>query len=529
MRFEIKSTLKNLLKEELGQTLPFTAVILVSLVGMSGMAVDAGHGYYAYERLKVATNAATLAGAAGMPNTTTAQDNVTTYSSAAGDKNYLGTLMSNVAATTTFSCSSTVANTLGVSCLTASGSAGGYNALTVKQTATVKTWFGSLFGIPQFNIAASSMASMAGGENTVYNVAVIMDTTRSMSDADSGKQCSGTQISCALQGFQALLNIMYPCPTDASSCTTSSKAVDAVSLWVFPPILTSTASNDYTCPSSDPTHEWYEVPTLPTTWTYELPFGSSTTPVPWSTDYRTSDTASSLNSSSDIVIAAGGGGCDGVSAPGGAGTYYAQAIYLAQAALVAQQTNNPGSKNALIILTDGDATSTATGTGSGGAFPSTTCSGGSAGYCMSNYSSSSDLIPSVNGGLNGVTGNNPTSYTYPSAVGECGQAVIAAQDAANAGTTVFTFAYGAETTNSCTSDKTYSASVTTNGGSWGPGDQACAAIAAMASATANFYSDDANGCAATNSYNASITSLKSMFQHAWNSLTSARLIPVGTT
>src|SRR5580692_10057171 len=125
MKFEAKSIVRKLLKEELGQTLPFTAVILVSLMGLSGMAVDAGHGYYAYERLKVATNAATLAGAAGMPNTTTAQSNVTTYSSAvATDKNFLGTIMSNVVTTTTFSCSSTVSSKLGVGCETAGGGTG---------------------------------------------------------------------------------------------------------------------------------------------------------------------------------------------------------------------------------------------------------------------------------------------------------------------------------------------------------------------------------------------------------------------
>ena len=57
------------------------------------------------------------------------------------------------------------------------------------------------------------------------------------------------------------------------------------------------------------------------------------------------------------------------------------------------------------------------------------------------------------------------SYTYPSALGECGQAVLAAQAAATAGTTVYTIGYGAETSGGCTTDETYSASVSTNGGS----------------------------------------------------------------
>ncbi len=60
------------------------------------------------------------------------------------------------------------------------------------------------------------------------------------------------------------------------------------------------------------------------------------------------------------MIAAGGAGCTGITAPGGEGTYYAQVIYAAQAALVAQQTANPGSQNAMIILSDGNATASAT-------------------------------------------------------------------------------------------------------------------------------------------------------------------------
>ena len=69
-----------------------------------------------------------------------------------------------------------------------------------------------------------------------------------------------------------------------------------------------------------------------------------------------------MNTSSQLGIAAGASGvsgCTGISAPGGEGTYYAQAIYAAQAALVAQQDANPGSSNAMIILTDGDATACA--------------------------------------------------------------------------------------------------------------------------------------------------------------------------
>ncbi len=52
----------------------------------------------------------------------------------------------------------------------------------------------------KMNLAATATAAMRGGTNTPWNIAIILDTTKSMSDPDNGKQCSGTQISCALQG-----------------------------------------------------------------------------------------------------------------------------------------------------------------------------------------------------------------------------------------------------------------------------------------------------------------------------------------
>ena len=51
----------------------------------------------------------------------------------------------------------------------------------------------------------------------------------------------------------------------------------------------------------------------------------------------------------------------------------------------------------------------------------------------------------------------------------------------------------------------------------------------MASAPANFYSDDANGCVATVPSNASITSLTAIFHEITANLTVPRLLPIGTT
>jgi hypothetical protein len=364
----------------------------------------------------------------------------------------------------------------------------------------------------KFNLSATATAAMKGGNNTAWNIAIILDTTASMASSDSTGQCSGTRIYCALLGVQSLLGDLYPCALGVT-CTTSTSPVDTVSLFVFPPVLATTAKKDYTCPTSNPTHEYYMVPDLNPLWTYQI--------IPFSSDYRTSDAATSLNTSSQLVTAVGGGTCSGIQAPGGAGTYYAQLIYTAQAALVAQQTANKGSQNAMIILSDGDATASTN-------FSTSTSGSGSNKVTTTTFSSTSELQPSATNSLNGISTNNPTSYTYPSAVGLCGQAVEAAIKAAAAGTSVYTIGYGAPTSG-CSRDSSYSGTFTGGGGNWTKGKSPCQALAAMASNPSNVYSDNANGCKAITPTNAAITKLAAIFTQIAGNFTTPRLIPNGTT
>jgi hypothetical protein len=518
---------RRFLKDQSGQTGVVVLFTMTVVVALAASSVEAGHIYYAYQQLIASTNAATLAGAQAMPNTTQAGTNVTTYSSQTGELN-ASPLLTNVVATPSYLCLNTVSNSLNVPCSTSTGASGGYNALSVTQTATVNLWFGGLIGVPKVNLSATATAAMRGGTNTPWNIAIVLDTTASMGDQDDGKQCSGTKISCALQGVQMLLGDLYPCAL-GQTCSSSTSYVDSVSLFVFPAVTTATMADDYTCTNgkmTNPTIVAYTIPntspaytsgTAPVS-TLMLPSGDTYQVITWSNDYKTSDTATTLSALSNIVIAAGAkSGCAGLQTPGGEGTYYAQVIYAAQAALVTQAANNPGSKNAMIILSDGDATSCATNANT------------SAGAC----SSKGEISP-TQGNLNGTgtSSSNPSgyqNYTYPSALGECGQAVLAAQYAASAGTTVYTIGYGAETSGGCTTDKTYSATVTTNGGAWAPGDQPCQAIAAMASAAMNFYSDDGAGCQATTPSNQAITKLTAIFRAITDNMTSPRLIPNGTT
>ena len=349
---------RRFLKSQRGQAAVVIMVTASTMMALAAASVETGHVYYAYQQLVASTNAAVLAGAAQMPNTTSATTYVTKYSSASGGYNATP-MLPNAVATPSFLCLSTVSNTLNVPCQTSTGGTGGYNALSVTQTATVPLWFGGLVGMKQMNLSYTAEAAMAGGSNSPWNIAIIQDTTSSMNDSDGGDQCSGTRITCSLVGIQALLNDLYPCGL-GQTCTTSTTYVDSVSLFVFPAVTGATASEDSTCPTINPTIVAYTFPdppsntTLPTADTYEV--------VSFANNYKTTDSATTLNQAAPIVIAAGDSGqsnCTGIQAPGGEGTYYAQVIYAAQAALLVQQAANPGSQNAIIILTDGDATACA--------------------------------------------------------------------------------------------------------------------------------------------------------------------------
>src|ERR1700730_1720097 len=93
---------------------------------------------------------------------------------------------------------------------------------------------------------------------------------------------------------------------------------------LFPDVTSATAANDHDCSSStQPTIVKYSASP-----TYQI--------VGLSRDCKTSDTASSLNTSSNLVKALGGGasGCRaGLSAVGDVATFYADVITAAQTAL----------------------------------------------------------------------------------------------------------------------------------------------------------------------------------------------------
>jgi len=379
---------------------------------------------------------------------------------------------------------SNMGQTNGVPCVAAGGAS---NAITVAQMTTLPTIFGGIIGIPRLNLSAASSALMAGAAAQKYNIAIVLDTTQSMTQSDPGG-CTGsgksspTKIQCALLGVQTLLKGLQPCT--ATSSGTTCTAFDGVSIFTYPEVPANKASQFTTCNGSAPTPVQYTAPTVGATWTN--PVWTSTTPSfqitsggtngyssDWSSNNQTIGSNGSYNSSSGLAVASGAvTGCAGMQAKGGEGTYLAGAIYAAGASLKAQALAIPNTKNAMIILSDGDATAKS-----------------------SQFDSSVRLT---------------TTGLYPSATDECHQSITAAKWVSSnvPDTTVFTVAYNAGTSGTCSTDS--------------PAITACSELQQMATATSDFYADTSSTCPGTK------LSLPAIFGSIQSRLTNSRLLPVGS-
>jgi Flp pilus assembly protein TadG len=487
-----RSVIARLLHGEGGQALVMVGFLLALLLAGAAVSIDMGNLYYSYQELLTTTQAAALAGGAAIVSQTT--DAVSTAYQYTGDTTVGGIYnvhpnLNITSATAQMGCISTTAypNYGLPPCDTYGVNTG--NSIKVTESATVNTYFARLFGVPTIPISASAIAGATGGAGSTWNVAVVIDTTVSMGSNDSA--CGNiSRLQCAMNGLQTLLTTLTPCPTTATCSATN--AIDRVSLFTFPNVTPGSVNADYcggtkgagvttqpyTFPSSSPTSAGYS----PTGSTYQL--------LGYLDDYQQSPrpkTGAALSTSSNLAKASGDG-CAGLQNPGGQGTYYAGVIYAAQASLLAEQVANPGSKNAMIILSDGDATAQQNQMGS----------------------------TATNTGL------------YPSYNDECQQAVtaansVASQNAPNS-TRVYSVAYGVSSNqgSTCTTDRSSKSNPT------GTGITACQTIQAIGGGAQSpyFYSDansNASGCTALKNNGAS--DLNSIFLKIGESLTSSRLVP----
>jgi Flp pilus assembly protein TadG len=565
------SIARLVLSDEGGQVLPWVVVVLLVILGISALVVDIGRAMVVQRQLQASADAAALAAAETVSGTSTTFETVAaSYSAGSSDKNaYNGVSVGTP--TVTPLCLTTVSN-WGYPCTTSGGTVSVPNAVSVTESASVPTLFAAIFGKPSVTVSATSTA--ARGRPIPYNIALIVDSTISMTSVDSN--CNSlTQEQCAMNGMQQLLSGL-------------STTYDDVALFTFPNVAAGASqagiveSGDYTCTSTVPssykgssysyqaaaggyiTMLWtpaymqpypgiawampYTFPPIPaSTSGYAIASGSYAPTyelTPFLADYNTA--ANSLNTSSNLVKAVGGvSGCGGMAPSnydGNYGTYYAGAIYAAQAALLKQQTLHANSSNVMIVLGDGNSDGPPP---SSSPNPSTPSIPTSPTQSETTYASTSSLNTEYTLPSTYMLAEQNGGGVYPSQVGQCGQAVIAAQYAANYSsggtpnpTWIFTIAYGALSYSSAATDGSGACDTDVGAGSH-PNITPCQTLQQMATQQSgytispSFYSDytatggDA-GCQA-NSDNSGITAISDIYNAIKAKLSKARLIPNGTT
>ena len=592
MKSIIFSFVRRALNDQRGQVLPWVALGMVGMLGVGGLATDVGRAYVIQSQLQTYANAAALAAAGDVYNTSTT-DSATTvannYSASSGDENANPNL-----ATVNTSVVPKCLNLLmpaGSSCITGSPA----NAVQVTESTTMTTFFMTVFGKSSLNIQATATASMQGIAEQ-WNVAIIEDATGSMATADTN--CGGiTEFQCALNGIQALLASTNPCPPGQSLCAPSVANL-RVALFSFPNMITSDLGVANACSGATFTTPLpYQVNTLPlagassyapmsyvengTTWSasYEFTYGASDADANGfvSDYYEPTDTSTGgLNPSSSIVEAVGYGasasghkqGCMTVAPAGialnnntgtpssgakvnttdvGEGiTYYASAIYAAQSALTAEAAHYSGSKNAMILLSDGQANTQWIYFPQGSMKPSGTVntmlasklSSSSTGY--DTLKSTPDLTAKVASALsspNQEVSGTTISGVYPDFMDECQQAIVAAQKATLAGTRVYAVAYGSEQTGcgSGNTDAHNDVTLVTFPGTLNASFGAvtnltpCITMENIASSLAYFYSDylqsGSNVSTSCTDNSHTVTSLSQIFASIAGTFTNPRLLP----
>jgi hypothetical protein len=564
---------------------------MTMMVGATGMSVDVGHAYVVHAKLQNCANAAALA-AAGQVYVSQSQSNNPTivadlYSCSSGDKNAdatVGTVYTSV--------SSVCLNSLEPSGTTC-GTSGTPNAVKVKETTTVPTWLLGVLGINSIPVAASATASM-GGLSNPWNVAIIVDSTGSMASVDNN--CGSlTEFQCALSGVQALLSSTNPCPAGASSCggATGITPKIGVSLFTFPPVLTAyngtsvpSISDDINCNGTPASWQNYSAQPIAAPYILPIPgkalpgapnatymtYTETSTGHTWNATYQitgflsdyylpSSTSTGGLNTSSAIVKAVGYGNTSGCltytfgiwgtgSGSGFGNTYFAGSIYSAQAALTAQQTAVPGSKNAIIFLSDGQANasyysknSSAYGTANSTnqfakayEFPMAP-SGSEVGPNVSNDPTPSYHTPATVSSTYGYNSFTGTGY-YPDWNDQCQQGIIAAQYATSLGTVVYSVAYGAEGSgcnngwNVGATDTTQLTLLTAANAPFSLSQLTpCVTMENLASNLSDFYSDYNQSGSGSTCEDAShtVTSLKDIFVAIASTFTTPRLIPNSAT
>jgi len=439
------------------------AVTLAALVGAAGFAIDVGVVLTARQALQANTNAAALDAAYQWDQPGGTQS---TAESAAQSWNttHPVPLVSSISASASAICAKT-------SGLPTCGT-GVNNAISLTQTGTVPTYFITVLGFKSWTVSATAIAAYAGGQTKAMNVMFVLDTTKSMGTTTDDTGCkvpgisSPTRLNCAVYGVQLILKQLNP-------------QIDKVGLMVFPGM-----SSTWT-PCNSPNIEAYGTTGI----TYQLIHNAL------DTDYATA--IGKLNDSSNLIKTVGDNSnsvtkC--LEAPGGEGTFYAQAISAAQTAL--QSEGSSTAQNVVILLSDGEANATSSDMNS--TYASTACS-------PSTVCSPGHLEQQCNQAVaNGATATGDGTWVY-----------VIAYDAGGAGTGCPTQSVTTGTGKSQTTTSYYDSPTGKDTNVWTP----CSALQTIASDQAKFYSTNSS-CTSINSY----TDVATQFQQAGYTLSQPRLV-----
>ena len=283
--------------DENGQVLALFVVSIVFVLGMVALAIDVGHAYYVKRSLQASADAAATAAALELPDGAAAKSRAVQYGSGGGGKNE-SPLIPDVTTSTTLRC-------------LAAAPCNPVNAITVRESTTVQTFFARVVGLGSFDISARATACSPCGARPL-DVIVIIDRSSSMCTTSDGRPDPAcTDMNNARDGARAFLQVMDP-------------AVDLVGLAVFPPV--SSMANVCERPTRPVQLEGLAVHHRPTQKDYLL--------------------NGALNPSSTLVR-------NLTCMHYGIGTSYATAIEQAQAELDAH--GRPDADDVIVMLTDGAA------------------------------------------------------------------------------------------------------------------------------------------------------------------------------
>jgi Flp pilus assembly protein TadG len=397
----------RVVSEERGQVLILFVVVLVVLLGMAAIAIDVGRAYVAQRQLRAAADAAAVAAANDLPVPSASCGLLPaawaySASAAAGcpvGKNLSATLPNVTTSVQVFCLSALVGTGTAPPCRTSQAGGPSQNAVTVTESTSIPLTLAKVLrGLtPTWTVKATSTALMHGGAPHPADIMLVLDRTGSMTQSCSA---GGTKLACAQAGVNAFLQQMLP-------------SEDLIGFETFPPVNIAATGNYYanaqtkacqTTSNSNPA--WYDVgngnpspvPTLAQkavdpNWAYVI--------VPLANDWRTSDTAPTLNAASKLVSTVA---CLKAASSNTNGTSYADAIEKAATYLAAN--GRPNAQDVIVFLSDGEA----------------------------NYG---PVYHSAAGGT--ITAASEAADPYRTT--PCHQAINSARGATNAGAWVYTIAY----------------------------------------------------------------------------------------